>query len=70
MMAYFRLQDFYTLERSPCSPASLRNKIANMLLNSCYANAKVEMVNRETGEYRIVLHGTLDKEEGKWTESP
>jgi len=69
MMAYFRLQDFYSLERSPSSPASLRNKIANMLLNSCYANAKVEMVNRETGEYRIVLHGTLDKEEGKWTES-
>ncbi|KPJ48688.1 hypothetical protein AMJ40_07035 [candidate division TA06 bacterium DG_26] len=67
-MPQFRMQDFPSLEKSPCSPASLRNKITYMLLNSCYANAKVEMVNRETGEYRIVLHGTLDKEEGKWTE--
>lgn len=67
-MAWFRMQDFHTLEKSPTSPASLRNKVANMLLNSCYVNAKVEMVNRDTGEYRIVLHGTLDKEEHKWPE--
>ncbi len=67
-MPQFRIQDFSALERSPTSPAALRNKLANMLLNSCYANAKVEMINRDTGEYRVVLHGSLDKDEGKWTE--
>lgn len=70
MMTYFRMQDFPSLEKSPCSPASFRNKITHMLLNSYYTNAKVEMVNRETGEYRIVLQGTLHKEEEKFTESP
>ncbi|KPJ49663.1 hypothetical protein AMJ40_05020 [candidate division TA06 bacterium DG_26] len=67
-MAIFRIQDFWSLERSPTSPASLRNKITHMLLNSCYVNAKVDMVNRDTGEYRIVLYGTLDREETKWAE--
>lgn len=67
-MAQFRMQDFPSLEKSPTSPASLRNKITNMLLYSTYVNAKVEMVNRETGEYRIVLQGTLEKEETKWAE--
>lgn len=68
MMPQFRIQDFPSLEKSPTSPASLRNKITNMLFYSTHMNAKVEMVNRETGEYRIVLQGTLEKEETKWTE--
>jgi len=67
-MPQFRVQDFHSLEKSPTSPAHLRNKIANMLFYSTYANAKVEMVNKETGEYRIVLHGTLEREESKWEE--
>ena len=32
------------------------------------ARAKVELINPETGEYRIVLHGTLDKEDTKFDE--
>jgi hypothetical protein len=67
-MANFGVQDFPTIEKSPTSPAALRNKLRNMLVNSCYVNAKVEWVNWETGEYRIVLQGSLDKEEGKWHE--
>ena len=67
-MPQFRIQDFPSLEKCPTSPASLRNKITNMLYYSTFMNAKVEMVNRETGEYRIVLQGTLEKEDAKWTE--
>ena len=65
-MAKFRIHDLNTLERSPTSPAALRNKLNEMILNSVNARAKVELINPETGEYRIVLQGTIDKEETKF----
>ena len=37
-------------------------------MSSVNARAKVELINPETGEYRIVLHGTLDKEDTKFDE--
>jgi hypothetical protein len=39
-----------------------------MLYNSTVARVKVEVVNPDTGEYRVVLQGTLDREESKWDE--
>jgi hypothetical protein len=39
-----------------------------MILSSTVARAKVEAINPETGEYRVVLQGTLDKEEGRFEE--
>ncbi len=30
--------------------------------------AKVNSLNTDTGEYQIVLQGTLDKEDTKWEE--
>jgi hypothetical protein len=62
-MTRFRIQDLPSLERSPTSPGTLRQKIGELLVHSVNAVAEVEMVNKETGEYRVVLHGALDTED-------
>ncbi len=67
-MARFKLSDLPLLEKSPTSPISLRNKIGEVLVNSTHAVAKVEVINEETGEYRLVLQGTLDQEENRFEE--
>lgn len=64
----FHVTDLKSLENSPTSPASLRSKIGEMILNSTTARARVEAINPETGEYRVILQGTLDKEETKFEE--
>jgi hypothetical protein len=68
-MSKFRMSDLGTIEKAPTSPASLRNKLSDMILSSVSARAKVELVNQETGEYRIVLQGTLDREETRFDET-
>ena len=65
-MARFRIQDVHTVENAPTSPGTLKNKISEMIFSSTSCRAKVEAVNSETGEYRIILQGTLDKEETKF----
>ena len=67
-MAKFHIQDLRSLENAPTSPSSLRSKIGEMIFCSTTTRAKVEAINPETGEYRVVLQGTLDKEETKWDE--
>ena len=67
-MSRFKISDLNTLEKSPTSPLTLRNKIGEMLFNSTQAVATVEIVNKETGEYRVVLQGTLDTEESRFEE--
>ena len=62
-MSRFRLQDFPNLEQSPTSPGTLQRKLGDLLVHSVSAAARVEMVDRETGEYRVVLQGTLDRED-------
>ncbi len=61
-MNRFRLEDFPLLEASPTSAASLRAKLGEMLVSSTSARVRIESVNPQTGEYRIVLHGTIDVE--------
>ena len=61
-MSRFRINDLSNLEVSPTSPGGLRSKIGDLLVHSISAAAKVEMVNRKTGEYRVILKGTLDNE--------
>jgi hypothetical protein len=68
-MAKFRIQDMRSIERAPTAPGSLKSKIGEMLYSSVNCTAKVEAINMETGEYRIVLQGTLDKEDSKFDES-
>jgi hypothetical protein len=57
------MHDLTTLEISPTSPATLRRKIGELIVHSVSAAARVEMVDRETGEYRVVLQGTLDQDD-------
>jgi hypothetical protein len=65
-MPRFRIQDVSTLESAPTSAGSLRTKLGEMIVNSTVCRARVENVNAETGEYRIVLQGTLDREETRF----
>jgi len=65
-MPRFKLSDLTSLEKSPTSPITLRNKLGEMLVNSTRAVATVEVVNPETGEYRVVLQGNLDQEENRF----
>ncbi len=58
--------DLSAIERTPASPASLTRGVGELLGNSVTAKAKVDSYNWETGEYRVVLHGTLDLEETKF----
>jgi hypothetical protein len=61
-MTRFHLDDFPLLEIAPTSAAALRAKLGEMLISSTSARVRIESVNPQTGEYRIVLQGTLDTE--------
>ncbi len=65
-MARFRIQDIRCLETTPTSPGTLKNKIGEMLYSSIHATARVETYNQDSGEYRIVLQGALDKEDSRF----
>ena len=67
-MPRFQINDFRTLEKAPTSPGALQAKLTEMLLHSYNSRAKVESINRETGEYRIVLQGTIDMDDTKFEE--
>lgn len=67
-MARFRIDDLKSIEHAPTSPASLRSKIAEVILSSTHAKCRVDSINPETGEYRVVLQGTLDRESTKFSE--
>jgi hypothetical protein len=67
-MARFKVQDMASIEKTPTSPATLRNKIGELLISSISCTARVEGLNMETGEYRIILQGSLDKEDSKFDE--
>ena len=65
-MPRFRIQDIQGLEIAPTSAGSLRSKLSEMIVNSTNFRAKVDSINPDTWEYRVVLEGTLDKEETKF----
>ena len=65
-MPRFRYHDLKSLEITPTSPGAIRMKVGEMIVNSTLCRAKVETINPETGEYRIVLQGSLDKEDTKF----
>ncbi len=60
MVNKFRFPNFPDMERTPTSPASLQYRLTELLYNSTTCRAKVDSVNASTGEYRIVIQGTLD----------
>ena len=61
-MPRFQIDQVQSIEKSPTSPATLANKFQSLVLSSVNARAKVEVVNPATGQYRVVLEGTLDKD--------
>lgn len=64
MPVNWTIKDIYTVEHSPTSPSRLQWKISEVLFNSSTCRCKVDSINPNTGEYRIVLQGTLDCFEG------
>jgi hypothetical protein len=68
-MPRFRIQDLHALENAPTSAGALRSKVGEMIVNSTNFRAKIDSLNPQTWEYRIVLEGTLDKEDTKFEES-
>ena len=65
-MTRFRIHDLKSLEIKPTSPGSMRSKLNEMIVNSTVCRAKIESINPETGEYRIVLQGSIDKEDNRF----
>ncbi len=65
-MGKFTYNDFRCLEKCPTSPKQMHEGICNLVFSSVNTKAKVENCNPETGEYRIVLHGTLDMDSSNY----
>jgi hypothetical protein len=61
-MFQFQIDQLHIIEKAPTSPTTLASKFHSLVLSSVNARAKVEGVNPATGQYRVVLEGTLDKE--------
>lgn len=59
-MYWFNFNDFRWFERPNASPRHLNEGFTHLVYSSVSPRAKVESLNPETGEYRIVLQGTLD----------
>ena len=65
-MKRFLVHEFRTLEESPTSPHRLWDKMAAMIDSSTVTRVKIDACNSETGEYRVVLQGSLDLEHSDW----
>ena len=65
-MPRFRPEDLTAIERAPTSPAALTQGLSEVLAHSVVTKAKVDSWNWDTGEYRVVLQGTLDLGETKF----
>ena len=68
-MNKWSIKDIHWLEKCPSSPSRFNWRVSEVLFNSTNCRCKVESINATTGEYRIVLHGTLDIDEGANTPS-
>lgn len=62
-MTKFNIRDLEIIKNANVSSSTLKRQLTNMLENSTNCRAIVESLNRETGEYRIVLQGTLESKE-------
>ncbi len=62
-MKRFMIPDIHQLEKAPTSAGTMTKKLSSMIDSSITCpRVKVDSLNTETGEYRIVLQGTLDKD--------
>jgi len=61
-MGEYSLHDVEALGETSQSPRRLNDRLWNLLSHSVDARVKIESCNWQTGEYRVVLQGTLDVE--------
>ena len=59
-MARFHVEDILDIEEFPDDHASLTARLGEIIDNSMNIRAEVEALSAETGEFRVVLSGTLD----------
>lgn len=59
-MIKFNIRDLEIIRNAKISSLTLKRQLGNVLESSGNCRAIVESLNRETGEYRIVLQGTLE----------
>jgi len=64
-MAGFKIQELRSIEAPNTNPTQIRTKVGEMIQNSDNVRAKVESLDAESGEYRLVLQGTLHKQDLK-----
>jgi hypothetical protein len=60
-MNRFNIEDFTSLSRVGTNPQMLRAKIGDVIASSTTCHAKIEALDPDTGEYRVVLQGTIGK---------
>ena len=65
-MPRLRPEDLSAIERAPTSPAALSHGLSEVLAHSVVTKAKVDSCNWDTGEYRVILQGTLDLGDAKF----
>jgi hypothetical protein len=58
-MKRFNFADLEDLKRIKGSPSIIKAKIDGLLTRSENCNANIENIDPKTGEYRIVLQGTV-----------
>ncbi len=56
------LEEFESLNTLQVSGETLKTHLKRMLESSSQCRAILESINRDTGEYRIVLQGVLESE--------
>ncbi|MFQ5651613.1 MAG: hypothetical protein ACE5IY_16880 [bacterium] len=60
-MSKLRFKDLEKMNMTKLSGASLKKQISDMLASSSQCKAILETINQDTGEYRIVLQGIIEK---------
>ena len=68
-MRKLSLNDIQTIEHTPTSSAALQTKIGTMIDRSTRCRARVETFDPDTGQYRIVLQGTLDSQDNPFEDT-
>ncbi|MFQ5675968.1 MAG: hypothetical protein ACE5G1_08740 [bacterium] len=61
-MANITVAELGKISATKLSGTSLKKHVTEMLANSSQCKAILECVNQDTGEYRIVLEGVIEKE--------
>ena len=59
-MFKFNVRDLEIIRNAKISSSTLKRQLGSMLESSGNCRAIVESLDRETGEYRIILQGTLE----------